>query len=81
MNFSFWDFFRDDTPYSSMRLIQFIFFFLFSVGWAIVTIRTKLLADVPLGLQVVVGLLLGGKVLQKGIEAYQSKVTEKIEGK
>ena len=73
----FTDFFKDDSPYSSYRLLQFIFFLLFSLGWAYVTIRTRLLADVPMGLQVVIGLLLGGKVLQKGIEVYQDKVTPK----
>lgn len=71
------DFFRDDSPYSSYRLLQFIFFLFFSLGWGYVTVRTRLLADVPVGLQVVVGLLLGGKVLQKGIEVYQDKVTPK----
>ncbi len=73
----FGNFFRDDSPYSSYRLLQFIFFLLFSLGWAYVTVRTKLLADVPVGLQVVVGLLLGGKVLSKGIEVFQDKVTPK----
>jgi hypothetical protein len=75
MKFS--DFFSDASQYSSYRLIQFIFFLLFSLGWAYVTIRTKLLADVPVGLQVVIGLLLGGKVLSKGIEVFQDKVTPK----
>ncbi len=70
----FTDFFRDDAPYSSLRLLQFIFFLLFSIGWIYVTLRTKLMADIPIGLQVVVGLLLGGKVLQKGIEVYQARV-------
>lgn len=71
----FTDFFRDDAPYSSLRLLQFIFFLLFSIGWIFVTLRTKLMADIPIGLQVVVGLFLGGKVLQKGIEVYQARVT------
>ena len=73
----FGDFFRDDRPHSSYRLLQFIFFLLFSLGWIYVTVRTKLMADIPVGLQVVVGLMLGGKVLQKGIEVYQDRVTPK----
>ena len=68
-----YDLLRDDKPFSSLRYIQFLFFTLFSIGWFIVTLTSKppALADIPEGLQVTIGLLLTGKVLQKGVEVYQ----------
>ncbi|PIP62393.1 hypothetical protein COW98_04345 [Candidatus Roizmanbacteria bacterium CG22_combo_CG10-13_8_21_14_all_35_9] len=56
-----------------MRLLQFIFFILFSFAWFYVSLVSKppVLADVPPGVQMVIGILLTGKVLQKGVEAWK----------
>lgn len=74
------DFLRDDSPYSTMRvtvfLIQVLFFPCFVYTWTYLSITKQMIMNVPDGVIWLVGVTLGFKTLQKGIEVVKKNGTK-----
>ena len=72
-------FLRDDSPYSTMRiamlLIIVIFVPCFTYVWVKVSLEIQALAEVPTGVQWLLGVLLGAKIAQKVIEIGPDAIT------
>jgi glucan phosphoethanolaminetransferase (alkaline phosphatase superfamily) len=65
-------FFKEDSPYSTMR-IAMIFILVafvpwFTYVWTVVSLGAHILAEIPVGVQWLLAVLLGAKFVQKGIE-------------
>ena len=67
-----WDFLKDDSPYSTMRLVTFLvtvtFIPPFVVVWTYISLHTGVVADIPSGVTTLFGYLFGFKAVQKFAE-------------
>ena len=75
----FFDFLRDDSPYSTMRVATFLIIALFIpcfvTQWTWLSAVKGVLQDIPESVQWLLGILLGAKIIQKGVE-FLPKVIE-----
>ena len=63
-------FLKDDTgQYSAMRLVFILWSFVIALVWTYLSIKTGVFVSIPNSLITLIGMLLGGKVLQSASES------------
>jgi hypothetical protein len=76
-------FLKDDSPYSTMRtavmLTIGLFIPAFVYQWTDISAKAQRLQDIPESVMWLLGVLLSGKVIQKGIEVAQNIISQKKE--